>query len=74
MTETNEKWLEAAARRVCELRGINPDEMCGHEPDPSPDGFVCDVMLHSPAWELVAREVLAHQQIGQALNDTLPSE
>jgi hypothetical protein len=70
----DDKWLEGAARRVCELRGIDPDKMVSHGAEPDEFGIVLGVLLHSPAWRLVAREVVAHQQISQALNDTLPAE
>jgi hypothetical protein len=63
----DDKRLEVVARRVCELRGLDPDK---------------DVVVDEnagwlewePLWRKVSREVLAHQQISRALCDTLAAE
>lgn len=34
-----EEQIEVAARKLCELRGIDPDAMVGHGADPSPSGL-----------------------------------
>lgn len=53
----NDKQLESAARRLCELRGIDPDYQVAHGADPGPDGFVPGVLLYSPAWMRAKREI-----------------
>ena len=63
----NEEQIERAARNLCELRGIDPDAKVGHGADPSPDGFVSDVWLYSPAWTLAKREVIDHWRINEAI-------
>ncbi len=67
-------WMERAARKVCEMRGFNPDELVSHGPPPDPLGMMALVLLRSPRWRLVANEVRAHHQVAQALVDTLPGE
>lgn len=64
MTESQ---IEFAARKLCELRGINPDEIVGHEAEPDANGFVLAVLCHSPAWTLVRKEIIVHQQISDAI-------
>lgn len=58
---------EAAARRLCELRGIEPDQFVGHEVEGSG-------MWHSsPRWWLVADEVMAYHQCAIALAECRPT-
>ncbi len=53
--------LEAAARRLCKLRGMDPDEPCGKW---SYEGKT----EHGPAWwELLADEITARLQMDEAL-------
>lgn len=59
--------IESAARKLCELRGINPDEMTSHEGEPNSHGFVPAIYFHSPAWTLVRKEVIAYEQIATAV-------
>lgn len=47
--------LELAARKYCELAGMDPDKMVPHGAEPSPEGFIPMVLLHSPCWQLVAK-------------------
>ena len=49
--------VETAARQLCHLRGIDPDALVSHGAQPSPDGYVPAVLLHSPAWQLAAVDV-----------------
>ena len=49
---------EKEARKLCELRNLNPDESVGHA---HPEGL--GVMLYSPRWQLVAEEVAAWIEI-----------
>ena len=52
---SDDEYVEAVARRLCELRGMDPD------------GFVPDILLYSPRWTLVANEVRARMQLDEAL-------
>jgi hypothetical protein len=53
----SEAQLEVAARKYCELAGLNPDEQVGHRADPDEMGVVLDVMLYSPRWKRVAIKI-----------------
>jgi len=59
----NEEKLEKAARKLCELRGLDPDERVGHG---HPDGYA--VMLYSPRWKLVAGEIESTLQVLEAID------
>jgi hypothetical protein len=64
----NDKQLEAAARKLCEIRGIAPDTRCPHGAAPDPvTGIAPAVLLYSPAWLLVADEIRHHEQIASAI-------
>jgi|688.fasta_scaffold1333883_2 hypothetical protein len=52
-----EAQLEIAARKYCELAGLNPDEQVGHGAEPDESGVVLDVMLYSPRWKRVAIKI-----------------
>lgn len=64
----NQQQLESAARELCRLRNINPDTLIPHSPEPSSDGFVPAVLLHSPAWKLALHEIQNHYLLNQAIN------
>jgi hypothetical protein len=66
--------IEAAARKLCEIRGIDPEKRIGHGAEPNADGMVPAVILYSPAWRLVAREVGAFYQVAQAIDHALGGE
>jgi len=53
---------EKKARKLCELRGLDPDKEIGHGAD-TPG---MDVMMFSPRWERVALEIDSFEQIRQA--------
>ncbi|MHB8413894.1 MAG: hypothetical protein ACYDB1_00670 [Acidiferrobacteraceae bacterium] len=59
--------LERAARKLCELRSINPDQLIGHGASPDANGNIPAVLLHSPAWKFAAQEIESAQQIAQAI-------
>lgn len=63
----NEKEIEAAARRLCAIRGIDPEVMVGHGAEPNAQGHVPAVWLHSPAWRRLVPEIVAHLQVTEAL-------
>ena len=53
----NDKQKEKAAKKLCELRGIDPDSKVAHGADPDKNGFSLDILLYSPAWTRVLREI-----------------
>lgn len=57
MKELTEEQLEKAARKLCELRGIDPDKRVPHSAPPTNMGYIPAVMMYSPAWTLMAGEV-----------------
>lgn len=48
---------ERIAKRYCELMGIDPDAMIAHGADPDRNGIVHAVLLYSPAWKRIERDV-----------------
>jgi hypothetical protein len=66
-----EEQLEAAARKLCEIRGIDPDKSVPHGAPPNDMGYVPSVLLYAPAWRLVASEIRNFYQIAQALDSVL---
>lgn len=64
MTEAQ---LEAAARELCRLRGVDPDKSTGHGAEPGPSGATCDVWMYSPAWCLAVKEVRARNIMDEAI-------
>lgn len=54
--------LEAAARVLCQVRGLDPDERVGVG---HPRG--CAVALYAPQWKVAASEILKHRQIETAI-------
>lgn len=55
---------EAAARKLCGLRGLDPDESVAHGPL---DGSGLAICLYSPRYRLAAHEIRAHLQIHAAI-------
>jgi len=70
----NDKQKEQAARRLCELRGIDPDEKVQHGADPDKNGFVVSILLCSPAWERALREIEDHVRMHEAINYAIWAE
>jgi hypothetical protein len=61
--------LEAAARRLCHIRGIDPDQRISHgERPPFGGGPVLALLDSSDAWQLVADEIRSFHEIWCALN------
>lgn len=60
--------LELAARKLCELRGQNPEELVGHGPSPNPDGTVHAVLLQSPRWLFALEEIESFLLIQAAID------
>lgn len=55
--------IEAAARKLCELRGEDPD---GKIPHGHPDGYL--VLLHTQRWKLYAGEIIGRLMIDEAID------
>lgn len=53
-----------AARELCRLRGIDPEEIVHHGPL---DGSGLAVSLRSARWVLVAREIRDHANLHKAM-------
>ena len=53
----NEEALEVAARHYCEKMGADPDKSIGHGAEPNEMGYVPAIMMYSPQWRLVAKEL-----------------
>lgn len=60
--------LEAAARKLCEIRGVNPNHMVRVDPPPNSMGYVPAALLSVPAWRGAQSEILAFYQVAQALD------
>lgn len=56
--------LEAAARKLCEIRGIDPDERCENET--RHDEFISTTIAYF-AWEECAEEIRAYLEIQEAV-------
>lgn len=69
-----EQQLEAAARKLCELRGLDPDQRVSHGAPPNNMGYVPAVLLYSPRWQMVAGEIRGFYQIAQALDSVLSGD
>lgn len=63
--------IEKAARKLCELRGIDPDMSVGHGAQPDANGMVPAVMCYSAAWRLAAHEIVAFFQVAKAIDHAL---
>ena len=62
-----ERQLELAARKLCELRGHDPEKLVGHGPIPNADGSVNAVYLQSPRWILAKQEIMDFINIQRAI-------
>jgi hypothetical protein len=65
--------LEAAARKLCEIRGIDPDKQYTFTVanDPSPDGALSLSEESDFEWEYRAREIRAYMEIQEAIQWTV---
>lgn len=59
--------IKAAARRLCELRGQDPDAMVIHGPKPDQFGFAPAVAMQSPMWVLTLDEIQDHLRVREAV-------
>jgi hypothetical protein len=60
--------LEAAARKLCEIRGIDAEKRV------AADAGGCDVYMTEPAWLQASREVIAFHQVARAVDFALGGE
>lgn len=61
--------LERSARHYCKLMGVDPDELVGHGADPNPSGYTPMVLMHSPRWKLITRELHDAWAMNEALKE-----
>lgn len=64
----NEEKLEIAARKLCEIRGIDPDFLVSHGAPPGDHGYVPAVLLHTPAWRMAVSEVRNFWEMARAVD------
>lgn len=58
---------EKMARELCSSRGVDPDRKIGHGAEPNEYGVAPAIMLYSPAWKLVLKEVETHVTLFNAM-------
>lgn len=59
----SDKQLEAAAKELCRLKGMHPDQMMAYAPDPqNPDKIV-----HMKSWEMALKLIEAQEELEIAL-------
>ena len=63
-----EQQLEIAARKLCELRGLDPEAKITHGADPDENGFVVSIAYISPRWKLVKKEIQNYLLIQEAID------
>lgn len=63
--------LEAAARKLCAIRGIDPDDTSLGFPEPDESGFVEFRLVKHPAWRRAAGEIRIFYEVAQALDSVL---
>lgn len=60
----DDKQKEIAAKKLCEIRGIDPDDqVIDKEFRPG-----CDVLMYCRAWQNLVPEIESHIAIAEALN------
>ena len=62
-----EEQIEAAARKLCELRGIDPETLVKHGCEPTHTGYVPAILLCSPAWVIAKQDVVNHLLVVEAI-------
>jgi hypothetical protein len=60
-------YIEQVARRLCEIRGIDPDQPTPHGAEPALNGYAPAILLYSPAWTRVVNEVRSRLEMDEAL-------
>ena len=63
--------IEAMARELCSIRGLDPDEQVQQCSRPSDDGFASDVYLLCPRWRNIAIEVKRHLEVSDAVYNVM---
>ena len=69
-----EKQLEKAARKHCELIGVDPEESVMHGAEAGPDGFVPTICLYSPRWRLEVTHIESIHNANLAINSVLQDD
>lgn len=62
-----EEQIELAARKLCELRGIDPETQVKHGTGPTNTGCVTAILLCSPAWVIAKQDVMHHLLVAEAI-------
>ncbi len=62
-----EKQLEVAAKKYCELLGIDPYEEVKHGPD-SNGGFTFDILIRTVRWKRIADDLRLYDIRNEAIN------
>jgi hypothetical protein len=63
--------IEAAARKYCELVGLDPDAKILQPPAYSPDGTSSLVAMYGPQWKAYAGAVRSYRAMNQAIKEFL---
>lgn len=64
----NDYQLEIAARRLCDLRGVDPDKQMCHGATSRDDGMTNLIAYYSPRWCLVAQEIRDFEALTESMN------
>lgn len=59
----SDKQKEAAAKELCRLKGLHPDQMMAYAPDPQNP----DQITHMKSWEMALKLVEAQEQVEIAM-------
>lgn len=66
-TDKAEKFLEIAAHKLCEKRGMDANERI-IAPQKS-TGYVCDVATYAPRWQIVKEEIEDFLKMVEAMDE-----
>ena len=58
----DDELIERAAKKLCEIRGLDPDESVPHG---HPEGYAS--IVYSKQWELLVPEIRSHLQVEEAI-------
>ena len=59
--------IEAAARKLCELRGQDPNKQTTRNPKPGPGGVVYDIAIYCYMWEIAVDEIRGRLMMDEAI-------
>lgn len=64
--------VEQAARELCRLRGLDPEEQIVTGAPPQPGGWIPAISVYHPRWQLAAGEVRVADRIRRAIASVVP--